>query len=235
MDRNLMILDENGPKFRLPRIEVTGKATLQQTPTIGQTQAQIEGWGQTREDAWEEFQRNLNALRELLGSSGVVGNAVPTETPVEVNKGPRAVTEFSVHDTVIITFEPDAFGEVVAALVKCDVAFSTPQFKFESQPEVTPALLTAAADQARINASAIAAGVGATLGRLVAINVGSPRMRSMWKPYYSYNKSLHMPSNALEIRSLEINQEQLETYDTVAEVTVTYEIIEATIEAQGVA
>lgn len=217
--------------FTVPTIEVTGKATREQLPTSGRMGATITGTSQVREEAWENFQQRLAALRDALGDNAELGNAVPDESQEEATKMFRPVTEYTVSAVVEVTFAPTKFGAVIAALVECDLPYSMPDFTFDKLPAVTPELLTAAAAEAKINAEAIAAGVGAVIGRLVAINVGAPKykptkrgLRWFFNDSPTFNFTSHFASRPLV--NWDIDEEKFETHDTEVLVTVEYEVIE---------
>jgi len=217
---------------RVPTIMVAGKASHPHAPTKGQFNVNVVASDKDRETAWSKFQAAVKNLRDGLGSQAEIGNVVPVENAEEVTKAFRQSMEFTVSAEVEISFQPASFGVVVQALIECNIPYSSPSFTFDKTPVVTPELLKAAAEQGRINASAIAEGVGGRLGRLVSVHTGSPTTTSGSRRLRSF---LDEPKwlmtmttvNRALVADWGFDELKLDTYDTHAVITVEYEIIES--------
>ena len=219
----------------LPTIQTSGIAVRQQPPVSGRTTVTISATAPNREAAWSLFQQTRSTLCAALGANAKVGNSLPRESSEEITKMLRTETEHTVCDDIEVTFEPTRIGDVIAALLACDLKFATPTFVFDKLPKVTPELLGSAAAVAKTNAAGVAAGVGARLGRLVSINVGPPQLKTVYRPLRSIEPtfdrtfflSMARSSNSASfLDSWDFDEEQLATYDTEVQVTVEYEVIE---------
>lgn len=212
-----------------PTIEISGRATRKQPPKSGSMWVTITGKGASREAAWAEFQTSLAALRDTLGAHAEMGNALPTESEEEVTRKLRTGIDHTVTSVIEITFTPNHFAEVIEALIRCGLPVTSPNFTYGEVVEVTPEMLTAASADARANAVAVLAGVGARIGKLVSIRIGAPQRRAVWgdiKDLLPSFNSVHY-SRMMSDSSLSLDEEKLETYDTEVEVTVEYEVIES--------
>ena len=220
------LAEAQGPS--IPTIETTGTAVRQQLPSTGTMTVTVTGKAPTREGAWTKFQENLAGLTTAVGEHGEVGNAVPRESEEEISKVMRSSIEFVVTAEVDVTFEPNKYGHIVEAILACNLPLSAPEFTYDKVAKVTPELLTAAAADARINAIAVTAGVGARIGRLVAINVGPPQMKRVYRPadvVLESFQSVNIGTPFLRA-AMAFDVDKLETYDTEVQVTVEYEVIE---------
>lgn len=215
---------------RVPTIMVEGKASYPHPPTKGKFNVHITVTDKDREMTWARFQEAVSNLRDGLGSQAEIGNVVPVENAEEVNRAFRQSMEFTVSAGVEISFSPASFGVVVQALIECNIPYSSPSFAFDKTPVVTPELLKAAAADARINASAIAEGVGGHLGRLVSVHIGSPTTRMSSRRLLSFldeRKWLTTTAHSVVANDWGFDELKLDTYDTHAIVTVEYEIVES--------
>lgn len=214
----------------LPTIEVTGNAVRQQAPKSGVIFAPVEGKALTQEAAWEKFQTLVDALYEAVGTAGTIGNVMPRESSEDVSRVLRSGVEYTVAANIEVEFVPANYAQVLEAFLKCGVKISIPRFTYDELPKVTPELLAEAAAAARDNATGIATGVHGRIGRLVAINIGPPRRKAVFRPardmdsIFSLNLSPSLSRHTSSFASLV--EEKLETYDTEIQVTVEYEIIE---------
>lgn len=232
MPRPFVITDEpevsSGP--RIPTVKATGKAIHQHAPTSVRTSVTIAATATSREQAWEKFHALLGSLRDQVGVHGELGNSVPTQTEEEVNKPPRTLYVYTVTDSVEVTFSPSNFGQVIRSLVSCDLQFTSPTFVFDKSPDVAPDLLTRASAAARLNAKALAEGIGHQLGRLVAIATHSPVVNSRigFPHFLNQVANRSSMSGADDFDSWQIDDEKIETYDTEVYVTVEFEVIPET-------
>ena len=218
---------ESEPTQSGPTIQVTGSHKMEQRPNSGRITVMVQGAGSDRESAWVEFRDRLNVLKEQLGKFASVGNAVPSETQREITKTLRTMNEFVVTADIEVNFPPGDFGNLVAALVANDLEYSTPTFEFDSNFSITAEMLAAAAADATEHAAAIAQGVGASIGRLVSINIGQPRRKSEFRTWPSSTLAHHMMLPSYSFGSLDLDEEKFETFDLIATVTAEYEVIES--------
>ena len=210
-----------------PTIEVTGTAIRQQAPKAGVIWVPLEVKASTQETAWGKFQDVVNQLRKEVNEFGTVGNSLPTEKSEEVSRGLRSGTEYTVTDNIEVEFIPANYGHILDALVTCGLPISAPQFTYEEQTEVTPELLTQATAAAKVNAEAIAAGVHGRLGRLVAINVGHPSRKRVYRPQHEVEWNFGLINRSMSlVDSLTLTEDKLETFNTEIQVTVEFEVIE---------
>jgi uncharacterized protein YggE len=205
---------------KIPTIEVMGTAVERQKPTSGDVMVLVSGVSQDRQEAWDLFGTRFQELRDKLGDLADVGNGLPAESEADVTKGLRTVRETTVSAEVKLSFKPARFGKIVSVLVAANLPYTAPKFKYDKQQQVSPELLKAAAADARVRATAIAAGVDSKLGRLVGMNVGAPD----YKWFNRISNRAIMASNALGHDF--VDEDKLETLDAIARVTVKYELIE---------
>ena len=234
-----------------PTIEVAGRASYAETPQIGSTTVTLSGSGTTPQEAWAAFHDQYGALRTALDGIGNIGATTPTETSEEISKALRTITETTVSAEVSLKFDPAKFGDVLKALVTGRIKFTSPEFEFAKQPTVTHELLEEASRDAKQSATSIAAGVGARVGRLIKIHIGEPVRYSDWTRLADLNtKNSWWNSNAVFSMTTLFNKKQDETpnwddqdwtgldistagirsYETVAVITATFELIESTDE-----
>jgi uncharacterized protein YggE len=210
-----------------PTIEVTGTAIRQQAPKAGVITVPIEAKAPSQEAAWGKFQDAINQLRQKVGDFGTVGNSLPTEKSEEVSRGLRSVVEYTVTDSIEVEFILPNYGHILDALLNCGLPISAPRFTYEEQTEVTPELLTQAAAAAKVNAEAIAAGVHSRLGRLVAINVGHPSRKRVYRPQHEVEWNFGLINRSMSlVDSLNLTEDKLETFNTEIQITVEFEILE---------
>jgi hypothetical protein len=195
----------------------------------------------SRDEAWAKFNEARARMCVALGDKAEVDNSLPKESSEEVTKMLRSEIEYTVSDDIEVTFEPARIGEVLLALLECELHFITPTFVFDKLPKVTPELLAEAAATAKLNAAGVVAGVGARIGRLVSINVGPPQLKTVYRPWTTveptFNTSLFsalsvVNAKASPFESWEFDEEKLATYDTEVQVTVEYEVIEDEIHTE---
>lgn len=214
------------PQVGRPTIEVTGNAVRQQVPKSGVIFVTLSEKAPTQEGAWSKFQGSHAALIEAIGTAGTLGNVMPTESSQEVSRGLRSGVEFVVTATIEVAFSPSSYAQIIEAFLKCGLPVSLPRFTYDELPKVTPELLGEAAASARANAVGIANGVEGKIGRLVAINIGPPRR----KPVFRSTREIDVTWKAMLPMYSQFNtqlmEEKLETFDTEIQVTVEFEIIQ---------
>lgn len=214
-------------------IEATGKATLEQLPDKGQLRVDLAEEGSTPEEAWQKFQGKAQELIAALGTSATIGTIQPTQDSkmVATLRGEREV--FVVSADVTVYFDIENFGAVIAAMAQNQFAYSRIMFTYSDKIEVTPELLQQASENARINAEAVARGVGKTVGRLVSIYIGETDR----KPYRSLARDWEDLGMVTALRSMtttlsvdpdlfDVNMASLNTHLVVAHVTARFEIVE---------
>jgi uncharacterized protein YggE len=119
------------------------------------------------------------------------------------------------------------YGHILDALLNCGLPISAPRFTYEEQTEVTPELLNQATKVAMTNAEAIATGVNRRLGRLVAINVGHPSRRRVYRPQHELDWGFPLIHRSMSMNtSLSLTEDKLETFNTEIQITVEFEILE---------
>lgn len=220
-------INPNTPK--IPTIQVSGTAVSQLPPKSGVMQVTIEVKASTQEAAWTKFQETTDQFRDQVGEHGTIKNILPRESAEEVSRALRTGTGYSVKAFVEIEFDFCEYGEILKALISSGIAPTTPRFIYDKSLAVSPELYTEATKNAKINAMAIALGVEGQLGRLVSINVGLPRLNTVFRrqpdffPIWNYSTAMRS-----EFNFEGLDEEQLETFDTEVQVTVEFEIIENT-------
>lgn len=230
------------PQVQRPQIQIDGSARLAATPETGEIDVTITGTGATHDTAWASFQEQLAALRTNLDGIATLGSAIPTEASSEVQKALRTITEVTVSASVTIRFSPPDFGFVLKPLVEGRHSFGKPRFTFAEEPSITPELLGRASNDARERATAVAAGVGATLGRLIMVRTGKMeserRLASLRQvlnrsfdlssntvTYFRRTDTSEQPPLSIDPDEFGIDLPDIETVDTVAHVTVTFELV----------
>jgi len=228
----------DAPKLNRPRIEVEGSASALHVPECGNVEITLTAVAATPAAAWSLFQERLAALRERLNDIGTFGRVIPSETTADVQKTMRTTTEVTVSASVTVKFAPDKFGHVLKALVEGRYNFGTPTFEFDATPVVTPALLEQATVDARARAEAIAAGLGAQVGRVVDVHIGRARTRTFRLPLFDYLSRDSFATRhdvafcrttaagpSIDPDDYMFDEEDVETHESTAEVTVNFELI----------
>ena len=215
-------------------IEATGKATLEQLPDKGQLRVALNEEASTPEAAWQKFQGKAQELIAALGSSATTGTIQPTQDSKMVSATLRGEREvFVVSADVTVYFDIENFGAVITAMAQNQFAYSRIMFTYSDKIEVTPELLQQASENARINAEAVARGVGKTVGRLVSIYIGETDR----KPYRPLARDWEDLGMVTALRSMtttlsvdpglfDVNMASLNTHLVVAQVTARFEIVE---------
>lgn len=224
-----------GEAPKLPAtIEATGKAVQEQLPDKGQLRVNICEEASTSEEAWLKFQEKAQKLVAVVGTSGTIGTIQPMQDSKMVPatlRGDREV--FVVSAEVIVYFDVENFGAVIAAIAQSRFAYSHIFFTYSDKLEVTPELLEQASKNARLNAEAIARGAGKTIGRLVSIHIGEPERRTSRNVDTLFNLSsnfLAMSKTASDFKIdpslFDVNMASLQAHSVVAQVTARFEIVE---------
>ena len=230
-----MFLEEEiqDKKPQIPTIQVSGTAVSQLPPKSGVMQVIIEEKASTQEAAWVKFQATADRFRNNVGSHGKIKNIMPRESSEEVSRTLRSAMEYTVKAVVDIEFDPSAYGDILKALISSELAPTTPRFVYDKTPAVTPDLYTQATIAAKTNAAAIAIGAGGRLGRLVSINVGPPRLKSIFRTHSDFLITNTFSRNlAANFNFVDLDEDELETFDSEVQVTVEYEIIENTLQLE---
>lgn len=225
----------NGEAPKTPAtIEATGKATLEQLPDKGQLRVALIEEASTPEEAWQKFQGKAQELISALGTIATIGTIQPAQDSKMVSATLRGEREvFVVSADITVYFDIENFGLVIAAMAHNHFAYSNIMFTYSDKLDVTPELLQQASANARINADAVARGVGKTIGRLVSIRIGETDR----KPYRPIKRdwddieifsALRSVTTTLSVDPslFDVNMASLNSHLVVAHVTAQFEIVE---------
>ena len=159
----------------------------------------------------------------------------------EVEKTFKKVDETTITARGTITVSTtDGLGDVIAALIKADLTFTTPRFTYPTITDLEPEHYEEVAAQARAKAEAAARGSGCSLGRVLEINFPNPlvlerprNLRDFWsgrdffQPRFSLNsmntfsKESYVPDSSL----FDVLNTNVPTYSDEFKVTIKFEIV----------
>jgi hypothetical protein len=165
----------------------------------------------------------------------------PTESTEEVEKTFKKVDETTITARGTISVSTtDGLGDVIAALIKADLTFTTPRFTYPTITVLEPEHYEEVAAQARAKAEAAARGSGCSLGRVLEICFPNPlvlekprNLRDFWsgrdffQPRLSlttmsaYSKESYVPDSSL----FDVLNTNVPTYSDEFKVTIKFEIV----------
>ena len=165
----------------------------------------------------------------------------PSESTEEVEKTFKKVDETTITARGTITVSTtDGLGDVIAALIKADLKFTTPRFTYPTITDLEPEHYEKVAAQARAKAEAAARGSGCSLGRILEIDFPNPlaiekpkNLRDFWsgrdfvKPNLLFNlvstnaRDTYVPDSSL----FDVLNTNVPTYSDEFKVTIKFEIV----------
>ena len=239
-----MTYTDTFPKY-VPTIEVSASLKRDRTPTQVEIDVTLKAEANDRNRAYEKFESQIQCFKAVVDSldgkilSFKVG--APTESTEEVEKTFKKVDETTITARGTITVSTtDGLGDVIAALIKADLTFTTPRFTYPTLTDLEPEHYEEVAAQARAKAEAAARGSGCSLGRVLEINFPNPlvlerprNLRDFWsgrdffQPRFSLNsinafsKESYVPDSSL----FDVLNTNVPTYSDEFKVTIKFEIV----------
>jgi uncharacterized protein YggE len=229
----------------LPAIEVSASIKRDRTPTQVEIDVTLTAEATDRNRAYEKFESQIQRFKAVVESltSKILTFKVgaPSESTEEVEKTFKKVEETTVTARGTITVSTtDGLGDVIAALIKADLKFSTPRFTYPTITDLEPEHHEKVAAQARAKAEAATRGSGCTLGRVLEIDFPNPlavektrNLRDFWtgrdffQPNVLFNttstfsKNTYVPDSSL----FDVLNTNVPTYSDEFKVTIKFEIV----------
>ncbi len=229
----------------LPTIEVSAAIKRDRTPTQVEIDVTLTAEANDRNRAYEKFESQIQRFKAVFESltgkilSFKVG--APSESTEEVEKTFKKVDETTITARGTVTVSTtDGLGDVIAALIKADLKFTTPRFTYPTITDLEPEHYEKVAAQARAKAEAAARGSGCSLGRILEIDFPNPlaiekpkNLRDLWldrdffQPRYSFNsmstfsRETYVPDSSL----FDVLNTNVPTYSDEFKVTIKFEIV----------
>jgi uncharacterized protein YggE len=229
----------------LPAIEVSASIKRDRTPTQVEIDVTLTAEANDRNRAYEKFESQIQCFKAVVESlagkilSFKVG--APTESTEEVEKTFKKIDETTITARGTISVSTtDGLGDVIAALIKADLTFTTPRFTYPTITVLEPEHYEEVAAQARAKAEAAARGSGCSLGRVLEICFPNPlvlekprNLRDFWsgrdffQPRLSlttmsaYSKESYVPDSSL----FDVLNTNVPTYSDEFKVTIKFEIV----------
>ena len=229
----------------LPTIEVSASIKRDRTPTQVEIDVTLTAEANDRNRAYEKFESQIQRFKAVVESltgkilSFKVG--APRESTEEVEKTFKKVDETTITARGTITVSTtDGLGDVIAALIKADLKFTTPRFTYPTITDLEPEHYEKVAAQARAKAEAAARGSGCSLGRILEIDFPNPlaiekpkNLRDFWsgrdlfQPNLSFNsvstyaRDTYVPDSSL----FDVLNTNVPTYSDEFKVTIKFEIV----------
>jgi len=240
-------------EHRNPSITVSNRIRRTRQPKHIAIQVKIAADGETRQQAYVEYEKALTKFNTIIESLGdlVLSSApkVPSEDHIEEEHGIRTRTKVSLEGDANVELPPSAdFGALICGLVEGGFTFRNPRFEYESQEEVPPEVYGTLAAGARAKAEAAAIGAGCKLGAVQEITFPKAealqsnwRLSQFWdRPRWPWSTGFDFWSDSASLMRIRrddapkmnpdiynlLNAEVVEFSDQIS-ISITYELISA--------
>lgn len=239
-----MTCTENCPKH-LSTIEVSASIKRDRTPTQVEIDVTLSASASDRNQAYEKFEAQIQRFKAVVDSlTGKILSfkiGAPSESTEEIEKTFKKVDEITITTRATISVSTtDGLGEVIAALIKADLSFTTPRFTYPTITDLEPEHYEKVAAQARAKAESAARGSGCKLGRVLDIDFPNPlavekpkNLRDLWSgrdlfqlnfspnSIRNFSKDSYVPNSSI----FDVLNTNVPTYSDEFKVTIKFEIV----------